>query len=109
MSKMNRLIIHTALASSSQVAVFSNSQLRLILQKQVWCPGNWYVNCTRGGRFCHVAAEVKDSKVPDPRVVVLLVGTNDMSTHCNIIRAEKDFANLPNTSRSQFPTSRVCI
>ena len=91
-----------------QVAVFSDSQLRPIIQGEVRCPSNWYVNSTPGGTFNNVACEVRNCQVSTiPGRIVFLVGTNDMMQHLRMEKVEKDFFNLIETARSRFPDSKV--
>ena len=98
-----------------QVAVFSDSQLRPLVEKGVKCPGNWYVNCTPGGRFSHVTTELLAANVPvEPRVVVLMAGTNDMARYATMTPvastdfcATRDFETLVSLARTCFPQSEV--
>ena len=63
--------------------VFSDSQLRLIIQGDVPLKEGWFVSSTAGSFFQDLAEEVNsvDFKGAVPRAVVVLVGTNDMSRH----------------------------
>ena len=62
--------------------MFSDSQLHPLVQGDVPVPTNWYVNSTPGGCFSHVEEEILAARILEsktPSLVVLLVGTNDLS------------------------------
>eukprot|EP00794_Sanderia_malayensis_P008732 gene8731-9663_t len=42
----------------TMVAVFSDTQLPSMVDKDVLCPTNWYINSTPGGRYSHVGKEI---------------------------------------------------
>ena len=48
-----------------------------MVQGDVRCPPNWYVNSTPGGNFEHIRKEVLTSQV-SPSFVVLVAGTNEL-------------------------------
>ena len=61
-----------------QVAVFSDSQLRPVVERDVLVPGNWYVTCTLGGTFLDISVELEvaaPALCMSPTHVVLAVGT----------------------------------
>ena len=92
------------------MAVFSDSQLRPLVQGDVPCPKDWYVNSTPGGCFWHVKQEVLAAKFPTgatPNTVILLVGTNDLSQHVMVDRARDDFYGLLVTVQQKFPEAKV--
>ena len=92
------------------MAVFSDSQLRPIVQGDIRVKDEWYVNCTPGGRFAHVADEIYAVKFPKraiPQIVVLLVGTNDMSADCALGRSRANFKALLAATKKKFASARV--
>ena len=90
--------------------MFSDSQLRPVVERQIAVPDNWYVNCTPGGCFAHISEEVRHAEVehgPSAAVVVLVVGTNDMSSHYTIEKARNHFQGLLNSVKTKFPIAKV--
>ena len=76
------------------MAVFSDSQLRSLVEGTVVPPSNWYVNCNPGGMFADMAYEMQAaavSKSTPPKFVVFLVSTNNMSGRCTMERATSKF------------------
>ena len=59
------------------MVIFSDSQLRPIVQGNVKCPADWYVNCTPGAKYSHVTSEIRRCTV-GAALVYLLVGTNEL-------------------------------
>ena len=56
--------------------------------------------------------KIDDVKFPtgkQPRCVVLLVGTNDMARNFILPTAEKSFYGLLHTTKTKFPSSKVCF
>ena len=93
-----------------KVAVFSDSQLRPLVEERVSIPTNWFVNSTPGGRFWHVGEELTNSTLKsDPKVIVLFVGTNDLSSHYIMERASASFRGLLFRAKKKFPTTKVSI
>ena len=93
-----------------QVAIYSDSQLRPIVQKEYKCPSNFYVNCTPGGRFYHVRRELESSILPfhfSPSAIVFLVGTNDVSCSAPLDSVRSDVCRLTCAARRKFPVSQV--
>ena len=75
-------------------------------------PDNWYVNSTPCGRFFHHLEEVQNSKIgaeTSADVAVLLLGTNDMATHCIIERAANKLKGHLNSFRSKYHVAKVAI
>eukprot|EP00795_Rhopilema_esculentum_P010885 gene10885-19712_t len=108
--KTNRYINRPKEDTGDLVAVFSDSQLRPLVQGDVQVPANWYVNSTPGGCFNHVKEEMVNAKFPDgvkPQTVVLLVGTNDLSRHVLMDKAKGDFHGLLLTAKKTFSDSRI--
>ena len=65
-----------------------------------------------GGRFRDIAIEIDDCKIAEecqPKVVVLLCGTNDMSRHFRLDEAERQFAGMLLTAKERFQSAKVCI
>ena len=48
------------------------------MQGDLKSPPNWFVNCTPGGKFSHITAEVCNARILNPSCVVYLVGTNEI-------------------------------
>ena len=95
-----------------QIAVFSESQLCPLVKMSFSVPDNWYVNSTSCGQFFHHLEEVQNSKIgaeTSVDVVVLLLGTNDMTSHCIIKRAANHFKGHLNSFRSKYHVAKVCI
>ena len=93
-----------------QVAVFSDSQLRPVVERDVLVPGNWYVNCTPGGTFLDISVELEAAAPAicmSPTHVVLAVGTNDAGQHMVMGRAERHFRSLLNAAWKHFPNAKV--
>eukprot|EP00795_Rhopilema_esculentum_P011088 gene11088-19951_t len=108
--KQNRSVNQLTEDAEDLVAVFSDSQLRPLVQGDVPVPTNWYVNSTPGGCFSHVKEEILAAKIPEsktPSWVVLLVGTNDLSKHVVMDRARGDFHGLLLAVKKRFPLSKV--
>ena len=88
--------------------MFSDSQLRPIVEGRVSVPGTWYFNSTPGGCFRHIAEEVENVKLKSkPAVVALLVGTNDLAQHVIMERARKSFYSLLLTAKKKFNGAKV--
>ena len=94
-----------------QVAVFSDSQLRPVVERDVPVPSNWYVNCTPGGTFLDICVELeaaaKSSLGISPAFVVIAVGTNDAGRHMVMERAEKHLKALLSSAIKHFPSAKV--
>ena len=95
-----------------QVAVFSDSQLRPAVERDVRVPNNWYINCTPGGTFLDVCIEMeeasKTSHLKVPSHVVIVVGTNDAARHMVMHCAERHLRTLLSSAIRSFPSSKVC-
>ncbi|XP_065068330.1 uncharacterized protein LOC135693712 isoform X1 [Rhopilema esculentum] len=111
--KRNRQFNYPKADAKDWVAVFSDSQLRPLVQGEVTAPSNWYLNSTPGGCFSHVAQQINHVKFPknvsSPKCVVLLVGTNDMAQHILIQRAAGSLGNLLSTAEKKFPDSKILV
>ncbi len=91
------------------LAIFSDSQCRLLVEGDLSFSSDWYVNSTPGGTFNNVACEIRTCELAcKPQYVVLAVGTNDAGQHLQIGRAKLDFANLIATTEARFPGVKVC-
>ena len=108
-------IVETFLSTNKrvfqQVAVFSDSQLRPVVERDVCVPSNWYVNCTPGGTFLDVNVELEAtaqlSLTVSPAFVVIAVGTNDTGKHMVVDRAERHLIALLSTALKYFLTPKV--
>ena len=90
--------------------MFSDSQLRPIVEKDRLVPNNWYVNCTPGGTFLDIAVELEaaaTAKALSPDYVVLAVGTNDAGRHMVMERAERHLRQLIYSATKHFPSAKV--
>lgn len=91
-----------------KVAVFSDSQLRPVVEGSVDVPINWYVNCTPGGCLLDVAVELAECKIkPIPKFVIIAAGTNDMARHFLPKRLDAACGGLIQTAKKRFPDSKV--
>ena len=92
--------------------MFSDSQLRPVIEKDVLVPKSWYVNCTPGATFLDVNVELEAAAAQwpypqKPDYIVLAVGTNDAAKHMIVNRAERHFKTLLLSAAKNFPTSKV--
>ena len=95
-----------------QVAVFSDSPLRPLIEKDLLLPKSWYVNCTPGATFLDVNVELEPAAAQwpypqKPDYLVIAVGTNDAAKHIIVNRAERHFKALLLSAANNFPTSTV--
>eukprot|EP00795_Rhopilema_esculentum_P009965 gene9965-18581_t len=70
------------------VTVFSDSQLRPLVQVDVPVPTNWYVNSTPGGCFSHVKEEILAARIPQSKTPLI----HRHHLHHNLLQS-------PNTQR----------
>eukprot|EP00795_Rhopilema_esculentum_P016114 gene16114-7464_t len=96
--------------NGSQVLFFSDSQLRLLVEDTVSFPADWYINSTPGGCFLDVLTKMRSGSeqiLHDPKFVVLMVETNNMSRHCMLDRARRDFSALVENAKKLFSGCQV--
>ena len=97
-------------STSSQAAIFSDSQLRPVVERNLKCPSSWYVNSTPGGGFGHISQEIRECNLPKactPKLVVLLVGTNDMANRYPLAAARVALKNCLFAAQRRFPSAEV--
>eukprot|EP00794_Sanderia_malayensis_P004896 gene4896-5537_t len=96
------------------VAIFSDSQMRPVVKGDVKIGDNWYVNSTPSGPYIDVAVELKTAcrtafAQTKPIFVVFVVGTNDLSRHMLMEKAEKQFRSMLLSASVSFPNAKVVV
>ena len=86
------------------MVIFSDSQLRPIVQGNVKCPADWYVNCTPGGKYSNITSEIRRCTV-GPALVYLLVGTNELGKGST--KSLEDFSIMLREAKQKFPNTPV--
>eukprot|EP00794_Sanderia_malayensis_P010304 gene10304-11367_t len=97
--------------TEQMVAIFSDSQMRPVVEGGVKIRDNWYANSTPGGRYIDQAVELKTAcrtafAQTKPSFVV---GTNDLSCHVIMEKAGKQFRSMLLSASVSFPNAKVVV